>query len=314
MKKILLLGAGFSKNWGGWTAEELVHDLMGRLVDDVFLSNLLKTAKSFEEIIPNSQRNVIDGDTPETLTKYMSAIYQSFEMMNRSFMRKQFEFSTDIEFSIRFFLSQFDAIFTTNQDQLLEIHYNSSELLNLKNPRFPYFPGMQPPPNWRIGSDSIDQINGLWKPLNNYQIDSSGQPIYKLHGSINWSDGKGSNLLVMGTNKIDSINNSDLFSNYLNDFKTSLESLNTKLMVIGYSFSDPHIDQIIFNAWKDYQLKTFIVDPQGMEVFVKEKSNKMRLRNNLESISIIGISRRYLSQTFKDDHLEHDKLMNFFNN
>ena len=31
MNHILLLGAGFSRNWGGWTTEELIGDLLGRV-------------------------------------------------------------------------------------------------------------------------------------------------------------------------------------------------------------------------------------------------------------------------------------------
>src|SRR4051794_7608157 len=34
MHHILLLGAGFSRNYGGWLADELTADLMGRVSDD----------------------------------------------------------------------------------------------------------------------------------------------------------------------------------------------------------------------------------------------------------------------------------------
>jgi hypothetical protein len=34
MTPILLTGAGFTRNWGGWLAKEIEGDLLGRLLED----------------------------------------------------------------------------------------------------------------------------------------------------------------------------------------------------------------------------------------------------------------------------------------
>lgn len=38
---ILLTGAGFTRNWGGWLAKELEGDLLARLAQDRELRDLL---------------------------------------------------------------------------------------------------------------------------------------------------------------------------------------------------------------------------------------------------------------------------------
>lgn len=304
MKRILLIGAGFSKNWGGWTAKELVEMLISLNGDDEFISRLLKTAKSFEDIIPNLRGNVIDGDTHSLHRRYLDTIRNAFGRMNDSYLRKQFEFSVDRTFSVREFLSKFDVIFTLNQDLLLEIHYNTISAS-------PYFPGMSAPPNWRMGAGAFDQISGAWKPQGEV-IATSGQPIYKLHGSINWYDENSSEMMIFGENKIDAINNSSLFSAYFDEFKKVLNEPGTHLMTIGYGYGDSHVNQLIVEAWENSGLETFLVDPLGLDVFIKNPENKMRVRSDLEQIKISGVSTRKLSETFAGDDLEHSKLMDFF--
>lgn len=300
----MLIGADFSKNWDGWTAKELVEKLISLNKNDEFISRLLKTAKSFEDIIPSLRGNVIDGDTSSLHRKYLDTIRNAFGKMNNSYLRKKFEFSSDRVFSVCDFLSKFDAIFTLNQDLLLEIHYNTISAS-------PYFPGMSPPPNWRIGAGAFDQIEGVWKPQGEVII-GVGQPIYKLHGSVNWYDENSSEMMIFGENKIDSINNSRLFSKYFEEFKKVLNEPGTHLMTIGYGYGDSHVNRLIVEGWEKSGLETFLVDPLGLNVFVKDPENKMRFRSDLEQIKISGVSTRKLSDTFSGDHLEHEKLMDFF--
>jgi hypothetical protein len=48
MRHILLLSAGFSRNYGGWLADELTADLMGRVSDDAELLKQLRQELGFE--------------------------------------------------------------------------------------------------------------------------------------------------------------------------------------------------------------------------------------------------------------------------
>lgn len=48
--RVLLLGAGFSRNWGGWLASEVMGELCGRLADDGYLLQLLRKTPNFETV------------------------------------------------------------------------------------------------------------------------------------------------------------------------------------------------------------------------------------------------------------------------
>ena len=52
-----------------------------------------------------------------------SALAGMFNQMDNAFATTAFESTNDLQYAIRTFLVRFDAIFTLNQDQLLERHY-----------------------------------------------------------------------------------------------------------------------------------------------------------------------------------------------
>jgi hypothetical protein len=85
MNHILLLGAGFSRNWGGWLADELTADLMGRVSDDRVLLKHLRSSNGFEVALEEVRRQYKHHGTPayETrLMKLQDAIVAAFKEMN----------------------------------------------------------------------------------------------------------------------------------------------------------------------------------------------------------------------------------------
>jgi SIR2-like domain len=83
----------------------------------------------------------------------------------------------------------------------------------------------------------------------NIPTDENYQCIYKLHGSYNWlSESEGERLVVIGGNKVASIASSPVLARYQSEFKLKLTEADSILMVIGYSFSDTHINRIIVKA------------------------------------------------------------------
>jgi hypothetical protein len=74
-------------------------------------------------------------------------------------------------------------------------------------------------------------------------------------------------------------------------------------MVIGYSFSDAHINRAILKAAEKGTLRLFIIDPLGVDILKTDLL--MRALNPY----IIGASRRPLLTTFA---VEHGKLTRFF--
>jgi hypothetical protein len=124
---ILLLGAGSSRNWGGLLASQVSSDLMARLQGDAQLTRMLNRT-NFEDTLTQVQGNYLHSRTPENeerLKLLQDALSSMFDRMNKYFQSRTFEFSSDVSKSFQKFLVRFDAIFSLNQDLLLEIHYRN---------------------------------------------------------------------------------------------------------------------------------------------------------------------------------------------
>ena len=131
-------------------------------------------------------------------------------------------------------------------------------------------------------------------------------------------------VFVIGANKDADIQRSQTLRLYAEEFIRRISETPTRLMVIGYSFRDEHINNAILSAAKLKNLSLFVVDPEGYDVFksdfpahVTDYSPFSGLqfinqRKELIRIPCVGISTRPLSSTFRDDVLEWDKLFRFF--
>lgn len=132
---IVLLGAGFSRNWDAPLASEVANSLLPQVGHDPYLQNLLtKHGKNFENALSQIQQEYISSpsspEVKERLDKLQNAIAAMFESLNAALERRiNFEFSEERRFSVVEFLARFNAIFRLNQDLLLELHYEHHVLL-----------------------------------------------------------------------------------------------------------------------------------------------------------------------------------------
>jgi hypothetical protein len=217
-----------------------------------------------------------------------------FNEMDRGLKSRAFEFQTNVRYQIGPFLARFDAIFTLNQDLLLERKYRSGMPL-LAPGRWSGFasPGVYPAsPSFAYDPDGESAGLQIPGPTSSFRVHRNTQPYFKLHGSSNWRDSNGERMLIMGGEKSAAIRGSDLLTWYAKKFEEYLQSANPRLMVIGYSFADPHINQTIVEAIK-HGLRIFIVDPRGSDVLdglPKSKSSD-DLRKAIQP-TLIGASRR----------------------
>ncbi len=120
----------------------------------------------------------------------------------------QFEFLPGTSL-VKDFLSRFDAIFTLNQDLLLERHYFQSgfELGGARRWTSYSFPGMKPVPNPNAPFTG-ESIVPDFVPSGNFEVSAMEQPYYKLHGSSNWHDDDGRPIIALGGNKTGTIQTS----------------------------------------------------------------------------------------------------------
>ena len=307
MGRYLLIGAGFSRNWGGPLSEEITGSLLGELHDDLEIARTLRRGP-FEDAFQGFQPPTAAHSADAKLTRFQNAVIGLFSRLNKSFRTKNFEFNNDLGFSVKDFLAKFDAIFSLNQDLLLEIHYIQTFGLGAKWSGV-VLPGMTCAlPASHTGL--LDPTLCKWTPTGNTVGGSGLQPLYKLHGSSNWLTDSGEPLLIMGNAKTGSIQRFPVLRSYHNEFAARLSEDNSKLMVIGYSFQDEHINAVIERAWREHELGTYLVDLRGREALLDPKmsSAAIKVKRDIEEIKLIGELRRPLSSVFAGDTFAHGEF------
>jgi hypothetical protein len=329
MPHYLLTGAGFSANWGGWVASEAFEYLLGtpEIMADTQLRDLLwkyQAAGGFEDALAELQRGYSPGFsqqwTEKHLTRFQGAVGRMFDDMNQGFLsRPDLEFRrAEASRSVRSFLMRFDAIFTLNQDVLLE-HFYCSDKTVQRQVR-PEIPGMRKIPHAEpLHAESLSRATWQPAPPKEFRISSGSQQYIKLHGSANWFADDGKRVLILGGAKQQEIGHTPILQWYLQQFEEHLTRPDARLMAIGYGFRDEHVTAAIDKA-ASRGLKMFVIDPRGARIAYEMNEARKRGQigageTELEQLlqrSLIGGSRRSLREIFTDDETEHSKVMRFF--
>jgi len=321
MSFLLLTAAGFSKNWGGLVASEFFSRLLLVKMDGDIRAQLINT-KSFETVMATLQATHAAHNTEATKTRlaqFESAVLGIFNGMNGDMARRHFEFQNDIAFTFSKFLQRFDAIYTLNQDGLLEMHYMPGVITGgrwdgVELPGMQHF-GPQPIVHSFTPRDRLD----VRSPVDgNFRTHVRLQPYFKLHGSANWrTDATSGPLLILGGKKSAALALHPILTAYLNDFQTRLKQPGARLMIIGYGFNDEHINDAIAEGVK-HGLKLFIVDIRGMDAYDKNDHTAAIPGpsdpfTELLNSALMTESRHPLTYTFgPDGNGEHRHLSSFF--
>jgi len=317
MPHYLLTGAGFSRNWGGWLANEAFEYLLGAPEIDDYLRNILWGAKlrgeGFEgalSMVQGAYTSDKSDETKQHLDRLTQAVIGMFNAMQAAFNTLDYRQS---DLRLQRFLSQFDAIFTLNQDTLLETIYAGVRWSDRWYGSYlPYMRFIEEP-----AEPYIFMLRAPMTQDSEFITCENDQPIYKLHGSYNWfEEPHGERLVVMGGNKTASIGAFRVLARYQDEFRTMLSQPDTHLMVIGYSFGDPHINDAIWTA-ATKGMRIFIVDTLGVDVIDKRRIRPGLIEPATDLMQalmprIIGASRRPLNEIINSDPMENEKVMRFF--
>jgi hypothetical protein len=311
MAHYLFSGAGFSRNWGCWLADEVFEYLLADPQVSMEIRTQLWRDRSAGGNYEDTITAFIGNKTQYDLL--LSILAGMFNKMRNAYtgMGFHFEWTTNRVLQVHTFLQRFDAIFTLNQDTLLEHHYLTQFLPSRPDNRWPDWdmPGLihTRGPSGIKNATAPKTIDG-----SAFALQPRSQPYLKLHGSHDWTTSSGY-LLITGGNKETAIGEIPLLTAYLNHFRTSVCSEHARLMIIGYSFGDRHINSILLDAAR-VGAKFFVVDTAGVNVLYKQPHGGavgQTLRDQMWP-SVIGGSRRPLTSTFNNDRIEHDKLSDFF--
>ena len=244
--------------------------------------------------------------------------------MNRGFLEyNDLEFQNSQDRMLRTAFVRFDAIFTLNQDLLLEHRYlndnvalarprrwDGFQLPGLVSRRSRHFPDV-PSEAGKDFSPAADRAQ--------FVLAERAQPLFKLHGSSNWTEQAGSQLLVMGGNKEGAIRLHPILLWYHEQFERYMAEPNSRLMTIGYGFRDAHINRAIELAIQHHGLRMFVIDPLGADLARSlnrtAAPGQIRVVTALEDLfrqALVGASRRGLREIFGGDGVEDAKVMQFF--
>ena len=290
-KRFLLTGAGFTKNFGGFLAKEMWAKIFNHhlVSEHQELRKLISTDYDYESIYHRVLSGEYSIQEKDAISVAILAAYESLDDVVRNWtFRQGAPYPVNI-YGVNGFIERFAGrdkelgfFFTLNQDLFIERHFNAIKT-GLSQPGIRRILD-QNMINSQLQIGKADYIslpseNMFQRNINNY---FSGQTIcyVKMHGSYGWKGSGGEERLVIGRDKQSKIKDEPLLSWYFELFKEALQLDERKLFVIGYSFRDSHINEIILDSINTHGLKLYILLPASFSDFVE----KLKLVENWEQI------------------------------
>ena len=265
---ILLTGACFTHNFGGFLAREMWSKIFNNplVQSDSEIRELLQHDFDYESVYFNVLRgSKYSDDSKNSLRQAIEKAYKDLDDTVKNWV-----FNTDNPTALNTyglgslisFLSERGSekgwFFTLNQDLYMERKNNYRS------------------PGASFGQPFVDRDEGGGVKLVTLPDEagmekakaSLNNPSYiKLHGSYGWISSRGGTQMVIGKNKADDINQEPLLKWYSELFRDSIYEGNKKLLIIGYGFRDEHINDILLKGVQEHNLSLYIISTTDPEVF-----------------------------------------------
>jgi SIR2-like domain len=268
-KRVLLTGAGWTRNWGGKLATEVWQDLIGSrsVQSNSRLRELLLREPSFEEALGQTLGDSFTDAARET---FQQALLDVFVGMDREIARHDQDPWINI-YKVQELVYTFwkgnvlrvdtGFIFTLNQDLWPERRLFNEIRFGVPKPILPGLSGRQNQ-QFFTSAMEIGSRDLTMEPVDNpARTQLRGNlNLVKLHGSFNWRTAENENMMVVGTEKTAQIAAWPLLTWYSEIFKSVLSAGSVRLMIVGYGFADEHVNAVIADAIEHHDLKIFIWD------------------------------------------------------
>lgn len=273
-RQVLLTGAGFSKDFGGYLATEMWSVIFSQpeIARDRDLRAHLLSQLNYEMAYNDVMHSGNFGS--EAQAAFTTAIRRSYQQMHEAELRKP------ASRVCRAIVGAFGGsgseergfVFTLNQDLFMERFFTngSDSLFDLSVPgisNFGCFRGTLPETQtdeYKFHLPDNETVERLQSGFWNDRV--YGHFVYlKLHGSYWWKSSDGSDAMVVGGEKVDLIEHEPYIKWSHSVFEKILSGPACDLVVIGYGFGDRHINKVIANAILEHKLKLYIVSPEPPE-------------------------------------------------
>lgn len=303
---ILLTGAGFTKDFGGFLAEEMWSKIFNNIKNQPRIKKLCIADYDYESIYYKviSEKGKYENGEKQALRTAIFTAYQELDKSVRTEGSPPANRSEVCEFIKRFAGSAEEEgfFFTLNQDLFIECYFKPSD-----QPVFqPGVKNISTGLNFKQGTHPLDPDKdfislpiegGFERKCSRAQLN-----YIKLHGSYGWKSSDHSDKLVIGKNKEDQIADEPVLSWYFKQFKEVLFGGNRKLFVIGYGFRDDHINEVIAKAIDQYGLKIYVLSPAKPFSFI-DQLNKIKHGKEI-LFGLLGYFPHNLSDVFPSDQSE----------
>lgn len=315
-KHILLLGAGFTKNFGGFLGSEMWARIFNDrgIQGNEELRKLLLRNWNYEEIY---SRVMLGDNFPSESKKTMAnALQEAYQKQDEALSR----FGPNRRHALFVFVKKFVGAdhekgfaFSLNQDLLFERYWNGSPDMVL--------PGLRTPQRNPVYISQSSQINGPFRfPDRAHQLpdqaflqgndirqDLTPLSYIKLHGSQHFMSAvaRESRVMVVGHQKDAQIAGEPLLDAYFSLFREVLMVGNVKLLIYGYGFLDKHINHVLKEATRDAGLKTYLINPTDPFAFFENLS-----RQDVDIHGIVSLA-GYFQYTMLDHILPENGDTNF---
>jgi len=275
-KNVLLTGAGFTRDFGGYLASEMWAAIFRRpeIREYPELRKCMLEELNYEALYDKilSSESYTDKDKASLTTAIRNAYQEMHENICDADQRRR----TTAAAMCRAFVARFDGsghergfFFTLNQDLFIERFFSGS----YQQASLFKIPGLEHPKwfNGQLASTLtkedhvrlLDQAR-VEKFSSTFSSKSVERFAYvKLHGSYGWRSSKdGSDVMVIGHEKVGSIAKEPLLKWYLSLFEEILREPERNLVVVGYGFGDAHINNVIADAIRDCGLRLYVISPK----------------------------------------------------
>jgi len=329
-------GAGTSTALGIPNISDLTNIVEESLTGDL-LKNFQIIKKDLETTLPDRNVNIEDilnqtrrireitGEKEEK--KYLEINGKSAKELDVNICKKIYEIISkkEIEANLQNTMKFLAWLNMQNRDFSKEIYTSNYDMIiekSLEKIQIPYFDGF-------VGSyepfflpESVDKF------VKNFDLTKSWIRLWKIHGSLSWfwrKDDDAKTFRIVRIGKIDNIvdDNDEIviypsrekydssrkqpFIAYFDRLKNYLSEGELLFIISGYSFSDQHINEIIFNSLRQNN-RLFIIAFSYSDSSVE---NLNKLSSSFLNISVFGPNKAIINGELKEWVFTKDENENY---
>ncbi len=267
---MLLTGAGFTHNFGGFLAREMWSKIFNNpLVQaNTEARRLLLDDFDFESVY--SAKMSRGAETIKIIREAVEAAYKDLDDTVKNWVFNQDNPTALNTYGLGELLSFISSkgsdqgwFFTLNQDLYMERKNNYRS------------------PGASFGQPSVDgdgSVKLVTLPdqagVEKAKSTLNNASYIKLHGSYGWVSSHGGKQMVIGKNKESDIDQEPLLKWYFEIFQNLIYEGDKKLLVIGYGFADNHINDILLKGVQEHRLSIYVISPTDPEIFKNKLEGK----------------------------------------